>query len=235
MMSVKLTWNFTSLYGKGVADGILANQAALKCSCPDEVCDVKVEELPEQRVQVTVTRARPTVDCGDWAVVGLNRNQYSKTFERPSADELTDSITRLIEARLVKVAISTIDEFLVELGRIRDQFDWKLQPDDRWLSDRRSWLRFRVRGSSRKGPAEGIGLDPIGAVCYANTRKLYEPDYWEDAVKTLGLPLAIASDLMAAANDRTWKGIEGKRRPYEPLESLRRRLVKTIGLRLPSP
>ena len=75
-------------------------------------------------------------------------------------------------------------------------------------------------------------LDPIGAVCYAATQELYGPDSWQDAANAIELSLISAADLVAAANDRTWKGKPGFREPDEYLLSLRRQLIESVGLKI---
>ena len=125
------------------------------------------------------------------------------------------------------------EEYFAKLGRVRNEFTWKLMPDDSWASERRGQARLRARASHRTLAADSSMLDPIGAVCYAVTQELYEPEYWQDAANAIELSLISASDLIAAANDRTWKGKEGRREPDEYLLSLRRRLIETVGLQLP--
>src|SRR6185295_14547805 len=40
-------------------------------------------------------------------------------------------------------------EFLVELEKIRDSFNWKLVPDTHWHEERRSKPRLRIRGTCK--------------------------------------------------------------------------------------
>jgi hypothetical protein len=125
------------------------------------------------------------------------------------------------------------EEFIAELKRVRAEFEWVLRPDTGYHSERRAKPRFHLRCSARTGPAEDIILDPIGAVCYALNRTLYEHDYWVDAARKIRLPLADASNLIAASNDRTWTGREGKRTPDAFLLSLREQMIRAVGLTPP--
>jgi hypothetical protein len=125
------------------------------------------------------------------------------------------------------------EEFIVELGKVCQDFIWKLQPQIVRGAERRAKSRFDLRAFAKRGPAQDIALGPIGVVCYATTRTLYEPDYWVDAAKELGLVYICASEITAAASDRTWKGREGERRPDERLEALRIELIETVGLPVP--
>jgi hypothetical protein len=122
-------------------------------------------------------------------------------------------------------------EFLVELERISDSFEWKLVPD-MWLGlERRSRPRFRIRGSCKYGPAH-IVFEPIGAVCYIRTGRVCADDAWLEAATAIELSLIDAGDLMAAADDRGWVETTDSRKPSKYLQNLRKRLAATLSLKL---
>jgi hypothetical protein len=75
-------------------------------------------------------------------------------------------------------------------------------------------------------------MDPIGAVCYATTGRLYDDESWQEAANAIGLSLISAADLVAAANDRTWKGDPGNRQEDAYLASLRQQLMEAVELKL---
>ena len=123
----------------------------------------------------------------------------------------------------------TADQILTILGQIREQFDWVLEPERGRYADRRSQARWLIRASIKKGLDKGFVLGPIGAVCYGLTSELVEDEY--QAAKTIGLSMAVASDLIAAANDATWRGSAGERQPDAGLTSLRADLMETVGVK----
>jgi hypothetical protein len=122
-------------------------------------------------------------------------------------------------------------EFLIELQTIRDAFEWKLAPDTHRTPERRFRPRLHIRGISKTGPA-GFLFDPIGALCYARTGHLYSPHAWLEAASAIDLSLIDASDLIAAANDRSWVDTAEGKKPSNYVQRLRERLAATVGLRL---
>jgi hypothetical protein len=121
-------------------------------------------------------------------------------------------------------------EFLAELQEVRGSFHWKLVVSDRF-PERRVQPRSRVRAAIKAGP-KNVLLDPIGALCYARTGQIHPPEAWVDAANAVGLSLIDAADLTAAANDRTWLQVEGRREPDPCIPALRRRLAAAVGLDL---
>lgn len=119
-------------------------------------------------------------------------------------------------------------EFLVELQKIRDSFNWKLVPDTHWHEERRSKPRLRIRGTCKNGP-EGL-FEPIGAVCYMRTGRLFTDDAWLEAATTIDLSLMDASDLISATNDRGWTDASDGRKPSEYVERLRAKLMASVAL-----
>ena len=119
-------------------------------------------------------------------------------------------------------------EFLAELEKIRDSFNWKLVPDTHWQEERRSKARLRIRGTSKNGP-EGL-FEPIGAVCYIRTGRLFTAEAWMEAATTIDLSLMDASDLISAANDRGWTDASDGRKPSEYVERLRAKLLASVAL-----
>lgn len=122
----------------------------------------------------------------------------------------------------------TLEQFTDELRQLQQQFVWGLVPDTSRGSERRTWPRYRIR-AQLEDSSEGLMLfDPIGAVCYSVTGKVYGEEAWEAAAAEIGLPRADAQSLMAAANDRTWIGPEGMRRPVRELQALRVLLIEAV-------
>jgi hypothetical protein len=119
-------------------------------------------------------------------------------------------------------------EFLAELEKIRDSFEWKLVPDTHWQQERRSKPRLRIRGKRKNGP--GDLLEPISAVCYMRTGRLFADDAWLEAATAIDLSLMDASDLIAAANDRGWTDASEGRKPSEYVQRLRARLLASVAL-----
>jgi len=123
-------------------------------------------------------------------------------------------------------------EFIAELEKIRDQFQWMLAPDRDHQPDRRTRTRYRIRSISKNGH-EGFIFDPIGAVCCVRTGYAYSDDFWLEASEALGLSPIDAGDLTAAANDLTWREAERRREANRYLQSLRSRLLIAVGLDFP--
>jgi hypothetical protein len=119
-------------------------------------------------------------------------------------------------------------EFLVELEKIRDSFDWKLVHDTHWQQERRSKPRLRIRGTCKNGP-EGL-FEPIGAVCFMLTGRLLTAEAWLEAATTIDLSLMDASDLISAANDRGWTDASDGRKPSEYVQRLRAKLMASVAL-----
>jgi hypothetical protein len=124
----------------------------------------------------------------------------------------------------------TLDEFFDNLTRIREEFDWKVEPNPAWYGDGRVAPRAWLRARPRSGIAAGAILDPIGAVCYALTGQPYGEKSWEAAARELGLEPTTARSLNAAADARTWEGATGERKPVRPLQALRDRLLEAVEL-----
>jgi hypothetical protein len=125
-----------------------------------------------------------------------------------------------------------LEKFLEELEDTRDRFDWRLVPDFGKNPDIRTIPRYRLRAIVEDGPAGGKTFEPIGAVCFVRTGSAFTEDHWSEAARTLGLPSLCVADLIAAANDHTWSGPGGDRKPVEHLQALRLRLLRAVGLRI---
>jgi len=122
-------------------------------------------------------------------------------------------------------------EFLVELERIRDSFEWKLVPDTWRVLERRTRTRLRIRGTCKYGPAH-IVFEPIGAVCYIRTGRVCNDDAWLEAATAIDLSLIDAGDIVAATNDRGWVDTPDGRKPSEYLQHLRERMAASLSLNL---
>jgi hypothetical protein len=122
-----------------------------------------------------------------------------------------------------------VEAFLKQLARIRDQFEWRLEPDEGHGSERREWARFQIRAFSDQPGTEDVAFDPIGAVCFAMTGTVCGPDSWTEAAELIGLPLEEAQRLAEAANDKTWQETDsGRRRPNTDLQALRVDLIRAV-------
>ena len=124
----------------------------------------------------------------------------------------------------------TNESFIDELKNSRDQFDWKLQPENESNVSRRALPRLVIRASCKSGSAAGKIFEPIGAVCYALNGNEYEENATSSAGEELGLSSVCIAEIIAASNDGTWVGAAGKREPVEYLQALRDRLLDAVGL-----
>ena len=102
-------------------------------------------------------------------------------------------------------------ELITELERARDLFEWTLLPSSGPVHERRRTPRRRVRGTL-KSNADGALFDPIGAVCFSKTGVMFSEDYWVEAAISIGLSIEEARDIMSAANDMTWRTMNGSPR-----------------------
>ena len=111
-------------------------------------------------------------------------------------------------------------ELIAELEKARDLFEWSLLSGDLPIVERRKNPRLRVRGKLKKDH-EKVLLDPIGAVCFSRTGIMFSEHYWVEAAITIGLSIEDARDIMAAANDMTWRNIGTVRQPDPYKQALR--------------
>lgn len=125
----------------------------------------------------------------------------------------------------------TIPDFLQLLRTVGHEFDWSLSPDTGHANERRSRVRFHLRGSPRRNPA--LVLGPLQALAYARTGKVFESDAWTEAAEALRMALSDAAALVAAATDRTWAGTEGQRTRVKRLLGIRRQLLEAVGVDAP--
>jgi hypothetical protein len=220
--------------GKKVTDGVWEklNSVDHQCSCPEKSCHVGLEELPDARFHVTVVRPKPVVSRGDWSTDEPNIGHYHRTFDDPCVEEITAAISELLQQHVDdELATGLIEEFLFNLSMTRKEFNWKLVPDRGWHSENRSAARFELLAFPRAvRPPEAGGVDPIRAICYALTGAFFGDGQWEEAAKTVGLPLSSALDLMSAARDQTWQFEDGQIKRDERLTSLRVQLLNAVQL-----
>ncbi len=122
-----------------------------------------------------------------------------------------------------------VAEFITELRRVHHLFNWKYVTTPGWPRERRSRERLRIRASLCGTPHAELS-DPIGAVCFAKTGRVYDAESWIQAAVAIELTLIDAADITAAVNERTWKA-SGDGRALDPyLVLLRESLVNTVGL-----
>src|SRR5688572_12570956 len=115
-------------------------------------------------------------------------------------------------------------ELIAELEKARDLFEWTLLNGDLPPVERRKNPRLRVRGRVRKDP-DKVLLDPIGAVCFSKTGIMFSEHYWVEAALTIGLAIEDARDIIAAANDMTWRNVGSVRQPDPYKQHLRECLL----------
>jgi hypothetical protein len=115
-------------------------------------------------------------------------------------------------------------ELMAELEKARDLFYWTLTTGSGPVHERRMTPRLRVRGILRDNP-EKMVFDPIGAVCFSKTGLIFSEDYWVEAAISIGLSMEDARDVVAAANDMTWRNRENRREPDPYKQALRRCLT----------
>jgi len=81
-------------------------------------------------------------------------------------------------------------EFLEELKTVHQYFNWSC-----------SRINRKIRGRLRANGKSPVLFDPIGAVCYVKTRKVFSENEWIEAADAIGLSLIAAGDLIAASNN----------------------------------
>jgi hypothetical protein len=123
----------------------------------------------------------------------------------------------------------TTSEFLEYLTGIRHKFEWTLGPDAVHQPERRKHPRSRILGTPRDADVS-LALDPLRAVCYVRTNRIFEAGAWSDVADALGMDLPSAAALLAASNQRTWTGAGEDRVPAEHLISIRRQVLIAVGL-----
>jgi hypothetical protein len=121
---------------------------------------------------------------------------------------------------------TTIEEFLQALELIHDQFEWKLIPEPHPMPEHRKEPRLALRGTPKQAP-ETTTLDPVAAVCYAQTGQMYA---WHKAGVLLGLDLFDTAGLVASSNDNTSSGSTGQRKPDDKLVAIRTRMLEAVGM-----
>jgi hypothetical protein len=119
----------------------------------------------------------------------------------------------------------TVQSFIAELAKVREQFEWRLEPDSSEGSERREWTRYQIRAVPEGGD---VVLDPIGAVCYARTGKSFDALDLAETCKAIGLAPEDAQHLADAANDKTWEESNGRRRPNVELQALRVEIIRAV-------
>jgi hypothetical protein len=115
-------------------------------------------------------------------------------------------------------------ELIAELEKVRDLFEWTLFAGSGPQHERRQTTRLRVRGTLKNNP-DRVLFDPIGAVCFAKTGLMFSEDYWVEAAISIGLAIEDARDVMAAANDMTWRNVKDHREPDPYKHAIRKCLV----------
>ena len=82
-----------------------------------------------------------------------------------------------------------VREFLSELKAARGEFDWQFYGRHK-----------RIRGLLKNGATRQV-FDPLTAVCYSKTGRLFSEEDWTDASSEIELSWIDAGDLNAALNN----------------------------------
>ena len=110
----------------------------------------------------------------------------------------------------------TIPELILDLRGTRDLFDWQYQGATK-----------SIRGSLKTGTAKA-SLDPLAAVCFIRTKKVFDDAHCADVCQALGLPPSECSDVLDASNNVLLK--DGEESPDVYKEWLRRQLIFAVAL-----
>jgi hypothetical protein len=119
-------------------------------------------------------------------------------------------------------------EFIIELKKAADLFDWTLTPGTGRFAERRTVPRLQIRG--RLKDRKDLDFEPIGALCFARTNMEFGEEYWVESALSIGLPVKDARDILAASNDMTWRTVEDHREPDPYKLALRKWLLEATGL-----
>jgi hypothetical protein len=103
-----------------------------------------------------------------------------------------------------------IAELISDLRAARTHFDWEVDGSHNW-----------IRGVLKTNDVK-ISLDPIAAVCFFKTQKLFDDTEWIDAAEAIGLSSSDCLDVLEASHNRRVDDIYN--------EWLRRQLVHAVGL-----
>ena len=112
----------------------------------------------------------------------------------------------------------SIGELILELRAVRESFDWK------YFGGKR-----QVRGIFRKGNLT-TSFDPIAALCFIKTGKVFESYSWLEAGAAIGLSDRDCSDIIDACNNQTFGQSIGAVRHDSYHKWLRRQLTFAVGL-----
>ena len=123
----------------------------------------------------------------------------------------------------------TTSEFFSLLSRVSDQFEWCLIEDRSHPLERRESPRLHLVGTAKSRAS--LSMSPLQAVCFALRGQLHPIESFLDAAAVLNMEPDDVRNILAAANDRTWKGAEGHRTPVEKLIEIRRQLLEAVGLK----
>jgi hypothetical protein len=116
-------------------------------------------------------------------------------------------------------------QFLEELDRVQDRFEWQLSADVNSKAEQRSRPRLVLHAKPKTEPSTRA-LDPVAAVCYAHTAQVHG---LKSAAEALGMAFSDAAALVAASKDNTYAGPDGQRKPVDALVALRGQLLAIVG------
>lgn len=101
----------------------------------------------------------------------------------------------------------TQQEFLDQLEKIAERFEWTLEPEPGRPMNPNGRERLAIQGRAKDAPS--TPFDPLRAVCYAETGKSFDDRSWLPATRALAMQPSEAAELLAAAQDKVWQDVGG--------------------------
>ena len=89
-----------SAQGKRIVKSLRDSGLESRCDCgPDEKCLIEITEMPDQRIDVIVTRPGPVAEPGDWKSYTVVEGMYGRRFDkRTPAERICESIEELLDS-----------------------------------------------------------------------------------------------------------------------------------------
>lgn len=112
----------------------------------------------------------------------------------------------------------TIAELISELRATRGLFSWEFQGSS------------KVIHALLKTGDTAVWLDPLRAVSFIKTQKIFDEAHWVEACDAVGLSSRECSDVVEASNNYLQEQVEGSLRPDIYKQWLRRQLIFAVGL-----
>lgn len=86
--------------GETIIKSLQQGQHELHCYCPpNESCLVEITEMPDQRIDVIVTKPRAVAEPGEWKPYTVVHGMYGRRFDKgTNAERLHASIDQILGA-----------------------------------------------------------------------------------------------------------------------------------------